>query len=159
MGRNQSNISREIKRNTGQRGYRHKQAEGLAQERHKNKPKDVKLTDGIKCIINAHIEDDWSPEQVAGRLKKDGIINLHHETIYQHILTDKKAGGELYKHLRHQNKTYRKRYGSAHNRTGIPNRTDIDERPEVANNRERIGDWEADTIIPDSEIRNTYKPL
>jgi hypothetical protein len=37
--------------------------------------------------------------------------------------------------------------GSAHNRTGIPNRVDIDERPTVANNRERVGDWEADTII------------
>jgi len=53
----------------------------------------------------------------------------------------------LYKHLRHQAKTYRKRYGSAHNRSGIPNRTDIDERPAEANNRERVGDWEADTII------------
>ena len=147
LGRRQSSISREIGRNTGQRGYRNKQAESLAQERHKNKPKEVKLTDEIKCIINAHIEDDWSPEQVAGRLKNDGVISLHHETIYQHILADKKAGGELYKHLRHQNKTYRKRYGSAHNRSGIPNRVDIDERPEEANNRERIGDWEADTII------------
>jgi IS30 family transposase len=34
-----------------------------------------------------------------GRLKKEGIISLHHETIYPHILVDKKAGGELYKHL------------------------------------------------------------
>ncbi len=147
LGRSQSSISRELGRNTGQRGYRNKQAESLAQERHKNKPKEVKLTDEIKCIINTHIEDDWSPEQVAGRLKNDGVISLHHETIYQHILADKKAGGELYKHLRHQNKTYRKRYGSAHNRSGIPNRVDIDERPDEANNRERIGDWEADTII------------
>ena len=147
LGRSQSSISRELGRNTGQRGYRNKQAESLAQERHKNKPKEVKLTDEIKCIINTHIEDDWSPEQIAGRLKNDGVISLHHETIYQHILADKKGGGELYKHLRHQNKTYRKRYGSAHNRSGIPNRVDIDERPEEANNRERIGDWEADTII------------
>nr|WP_221896513.1 IS30 family transposase [Bathymodiolus japonicus methanotrophic gill symbiont] len=147
LERSQSNISREIKRNTGQRGYRHKQAEDFAQERHKNKPKEVKLTDEIKGIVNVRIEDDWSPEQIAGRLKQEGIISLHHETIYQHILADKKAGGELYKHLRHQNKTYRKRYGSAHNRTGIPNRVDIDERPEEVNNRKRIGDWEADTII------------
>ncbi|GFO71016.1 transposase, IS30 family [Bathymodiolus japonicus methanotrophic gill symbiont] len=147
LERSQSNISREIKRNTGQRGYRHKQAEDFAQERHKNKPKEVKLTDEIKGIVNVRIEDDWSPEQIAGRLKQEGIISLHHETIYQHILADKKAGGELYKHLRHQNKTYRKRYGSAHNRTGIPNRVDIDERPEEVNNRKRIGGWEADTII------------
>ncbi len=46
-----------------------------------------------------------------------------------------------------QNKTYRKRYGSARNRTGIPNRVDIDNRPEIANQRGRVGDWEADTII------------
>lgn len=62
-------------------------------------------------------------------------------------MKDKKAGGTLYKHLRHQKKTYRKRYGSAHNRTGIPNRVDIDERPEEANKRLRIGDLEIDTII------------
>ena len=75
------------------------------------------------------------------------IISLHHETIYQYILTDKRQGGELYTYLRHQNKTYRKRYGSAHNRTGIPNRKDIDQRPAQANDRSRVGDWEADTII------------
>ena len=147
LGRNQSSLSRELSRNKGQRGYRHKQAGELAQERHKNKPKSVKLTDEIKCLINGYIVEDWSPEQVTGRLKKENVIRLHHETVYQHVLADKKAGGELYKHLRHQKKRYRKRYGSAHNRTGIPNRVDIDERPEIANNRERVGDWEADTII------------
>jgi IS30 family transposase len=62
-------------------------------------------------------------------------------------LADKKAGGTLYKHLRHQKKTYRKRYGLARNRTGIPNRIDIEQRPQEANERKRIGDWEADTII------------
>jgi IS30 family transposase len=147
LGRHQSNISREINRNTGLRGYRHKQANSLCKDRHQNKAKHVKLTAEIKLVINDYLEEDWSPEQIAGRLKKDAIITLHHETIYQHVLADKQAGGALYKHLRHQKKTYRKRYGSAHNRTGIPNRVDIDERPEAANNRERVGDWEADTII------------
>ncbi|MDQ6992620.1 MAG: IS30 family transposase, partial [Mariprofundus sp.] len=92
-------------------------------------------------------EEDWSPEQAVCRLKGDGFATVHHETIYQFILTDKKNGGQLHSHLRHQNKTYRKRYGSAHNRNGIVNRVDIDERPKEANNRERIGDWEGDTII------------
>jgi IS30 family transposase len=105
------------------------------------------MTDEIIDIIDGYIRQDWSPEQVAGRLKKDNVIDLHHETIYQYILSDKHSGGDLYTHLRHQNKTYRKRYGSAHNRTGIPNRTDIDERPAVANDRDRVGDWEADTMI------------
>ena len=147
LRRSQSALSREISRNTGQRGYRHKQAERLASERHENKPKAVKLTDEIKKIITGYLEQDWSPEQIAGRLKVDGIIELHHETIYQYVMANKREGGMLYKHLRHQNKTCRKRYGAAHNRTGIPNRVDIEERPQTANNRERVGDWEADTII------------
>jgi IS30 family transposase len=147
LGRSQSTLSREVGRNTGQRGYRHQQANRLAEQRHKNKPKVVKLTAEIKQLINGYLEQDWSPEQIAGRLEKEGIIKLHHETLYQHILADEKAGGTLYKHLRHQNKTYRKRYGSAHNRTGIPNRVDIEQRPEQANKRTRVGDWEADTII------------
>ncbi len=119
----------------------------MAQKRHKEKNKAVKLTEDIKRRISNDICSDWSPEQVAGRLKKEGEIKLHHETIYQFIADDKRNGGSLYKHLRHQKKTYRKRYGSAHNRTGIPNRVGIEERPAVANNRERVGDWEADTII------------
>ena len=147
LGRSQSTISREIARNRGQRGDRDRQANCFARQRHDTKDKAIKMTDKIKGMINDHIRNDWSPEQIAGRLKIDGVVDLHHETIYQHILTDKKSGGDLYTHLRHQNKTYRKRYGSGTNRTGIANRVDIDERPTVADNRERVGDWEADTMI------------
>jgi len=149
LNRSQSTVSREIKRNLGLRGYRHKQAEGMAKERHTVKCKAIKLTAEITAIIDDYIRRQWSPEQVAGRLEKDGVIKLHHETIYQYILSDKQSGGDLYLHLRHQNKRHRKRYGSGHNRnkSGIPNRTDISERPEEVNQRERVGDWEADTII------------
>ncbi len=147
LGRSQSTLSREISRNTGQRGYRHKQANALAEQRHKNKPKAIKLTEEIKPLIESYLKQDWSPEQIAGRLEKEGMIKLHHETIYQYVLADKTAGGTLYKHLRHQKKTYRKRYGSAHNRTGIPNRVDIEQRPQAVNERKRVGDWEADTLI------------
>lgn len=149
LGRSQSTITREIARNQGMRGYRHKQADRTANERHEIKPKAVKLTTVIIDVIDGYLRQEWSPEQIAGRLEKEGIIKLHHETIYQYILADKRSGGDLYTHLRHQNKTYRKRYGSAHprNRSGIPNRTDIDDRPELVNTRERVGDWEADTMI------------
>ena len=70
LGRSQSTISREMSRHTGQRGYRHKQANRLAKERHKNKPKAVKLTDEIKQLVNGYLKQDWNPEQNAGRLKK-----------------------------------------------------------------------------------------
>jgi IS30 family transposase len=109
LGRSQSTFSREIKRNTGLRGYRHKQANALAEQHHNNKPKAVKLADELMLLIDGYLRQDWSPEQIVGRLEKDGIIKLHHETIYRYILADKQTGGTLYKHLRHQNKTYRKR--------------------------------------------------
>jgi len=152
LSRSQATISREIRRNTGLRGYRYKQADRKANERHSTKNKAVKLTNDVTFLIDKYIKQDWSPEQVCGWLRREEQpekIELHHETVYQYILANKQAGGDLYTHLRHRNKTYRKRYGSVNNRSknGIPNRVDIDQRPEAANNRARFGDWEGDTII------------
>jgi IS30 family transposase len=56
----------------------------------------IKLTKDITIIIEGYIRKDWSPEKIASRLKSDKIIDLHHEIIYQYILPDKKAGGDLY---------------------------------------------------------------
>lgn len=147
IGRSQGTISRELKRNSGKKGYRHKQADRFAHERLASKTKAIKMTEEMKYIVSVCILNDWSPEQISGRLHEEGILSVRHETIYKYVLTDKKNGGLLYTHLRHQRKKYRKRYGSAHNRTGIPERRDIDERPAEVNTRERVGDWEADTII------------
>ncbi len=147
IGRSQSTVSREISRNRGLRGYRNKQADQFARKRHADKAKAIKMTEEIKYIVSVCLRSDRSPGQIAGRLRDESIVSLHHETVYQYILTDKTNGGQLYRHLRRQEKTYRKRYGSAHNRTGIPGRGDIADRPAEVNGRERIGDREADTII------------
>ena len=144
LGRSQGTISRELKRNSGKKGYRHKQADCFAHERHASKRKAVKMTEEMKYIVSVCILNDWSPEQTAGRLREEGILSVHHETVYKYILTDKKNGGMLFRRLRHQRKKYRKRYGSARCRTGIPDRRDIAERPAEANDRKRVGDWEAD---------------
>lgn len=148
LGRSQSTISRELNRNRGQRGYRHQQAHSKARQRPVEKPKAVKLTPPLVSSIDTLLEQQWSPEQISGRLKAEGKPTVCHETIYQHVLKDKRAGGKLYLNLRHHTKKYRKRYGSTTGSAkGIPNRVDIDDRPEVANQRERLGDWEADTMI------------
>ena len=136
-------ISREIKRNTGKRGYRHNQADDFAQQRNHGKNKQVKLNSDVAKVVNNCLKLDWSPEQICGWLDTNKVIKLHHESIYRYLLKDKAGGGAL----RHQAKPYRKRYGYTNNRTGIPNRIDIDERPLAANNREVFGHWEADTII------------
>ena len=64
----------------------------------------------------------------------------------QHVWNDKKQGDKLYKHLRCQ-KSYRKRSQTGEKRGKIPNQTSIEERPAVVEDRERLGDWEGDTII------------
>ncbi len=149
LNRSQGTISKELSRNRGGRGYRHKQANRLAKQRHKDKQKAIKLNNEIiefiKYELNAH---QSSPEQIAGRIKRILGVSIHHETIYRYILQDKANGGKLYLKLRHKHKAYRRRYGSRTNSSkGIPKRVDIDQRPQVVNDRLRVGDWEADTVI------------
>jgi len=148
LGRSQGSISKEINRNSGKRGYRYKQAHRLATERYIQKVKPHKLTKELCQKIERLLqEEQWSPEQIAGRVKLEDKIDIHHETIYRYIYEDKAKGGVLHTYLRHYGKTYRKRNSKLGRYIGIKGRTDIDERPECVNNRERLGDWEADTMI------------
>ena len=148
LGRPQGTISKEIQRNKGKRGYRHKQAHESSLMRCLEKVKATKLTPEICAKIKKYlVKEQWSPEQMSGRWKRQENIEIHHKTIYRYIYEDKAKGGNLHTYLRHDGKTYRKRNHGLGKHIGIPDRVDIDERPEVANNRERLGDWEADTII------------
>jgi len=147
IGRNKSTISREIKRNTGKRGYRHKQAHAMTQKRHTDKPKAIKMDDTVKRVIIPLIENKWSPEQISGRLKLEGKPSVSHETIYRFLLEDRASSGKLYLHLRHKSKTHRKRDGKNDYRGIIPGRVDIDQRPVIVDEKSRLGDWEADTVI------------
>jgi len=144
IGVGKSTISRELKRNHGQRGYRPKQAHSLAISRRKQGQRRIQSV--TWALIEAKIRLDWSPEQISGWLLKHHRIQVSHEWIYQYILSNKQAGGDLHKHLRCQKKR-RKRYSSNDRRGKLPNRVSIDERPEIVDQRKRIGDWEVDTII------------
>lgn len=147
LERDKSTISREITRNTGQKGYRPKQAHEKALERQKSKPKH-RISDKARDHTSELIRRKWSPEQISGWLSTEHDISLSHEWIYQYVLQDKKQGGDLYTHLRCQRKR-KKRYGSnrAEKRGQIKDRVSIDERPAEVDERGRIGDWEADTVI------------
>jgi len=144
LGVDKSTISRELSRNRGQRGYRPRQAHGLAMSRRKQGQ--CRIQSETWALIEAKIRLDWSPEQVSGWLLKQQYIQVSHEWIYQYILNDKQAGGDLYKHLRWQKKR-RKRYGSHDRRGKLPNRRSIEERPKIVDQRQRIGDWEVDTLV------------
>ena len=147
IGVSKSTVSREVKRNTGFKGYRPKQANQRTLERRQNADNHVRLTDEVKADVKKYLKQDWSPEQISGWLKKNSKPSVSHETIYQFIIDDQKNGGELYKHLRLGRKKRRKRIKINNYRGQIPNRVSIDERPTIVDNKERVGDWEIDTII------------
>jgi IS30 family transposase len=150
IGRSPSTLSRELSRNKGDRGWRPRQAQLKATEllgtRGANNAS--KISEAAWQYAKKHLsEDQWSPEQIVGRLQLQGLGSISHETIYQRILEDKNIGGILYTHLRCKKKR-KKRYGSTRSTRGtIPNRVDIDKRPMIVDDRKRTGDWEGDTII------------
>lgn len=145
IGVHKSTISREVQRNRGGRGYRYKQAHRLALSRRDSKAK-PRIDGATWTIIEQLIHMDWSPEQISGWLKKETGYCVSHEWIYQYILRDKQAGGDLYLHLRCQKKR-KKRYGANDRRGQIKNRVSIDKRPAVVDARTRLGDWEVDTMM------------
>jgi len=141
-----STISRELKRNRGQCGYRPKQAQHLADLRRKAKDNPTRITSDTWQQVDTLLQQDWSPEQISGTLKQLGQPAVSHERIYQHIYTDKQLAGLLHPHLGCQKKR-RKRYGKYDRRGQLPNRKSIDDRPAIVALKGRLGDWEADTII------------
>lgn len=146
LGVHKSTISRELRRNRGKRGYRGKQAHELAVSRRSEAEKRQTMTPEITSMVRDRLQLDHSPDQISGSLKLQGI-SISHERIYQFVLEDKGAGGFLYQHLRQGKKKRKKRYGSQDRRGQIKNRVSIEERPAVVEKKERLGDWEGDTII------------
>jgi IS30 family transposase len=146
LGVHKSTVSREIRRNSGHKGYRPRQAHEKAMTRRYAAPKRIKMTPASIDLINHFIRKDFSPEQVSGHLARKHELRISHETIYKHIWSDKRNGGSLYKHLRHSSRKYRKRYGSKERRGRMKGRVSIDLRPPIVDAKVRIGDWEIDTI-------------
>ena len=97
--------------------------------------------------VHAYLRLYLSPEQVCGRLALEGACSISHESIYQHIYRDKAQGGDLASYLRCQ-KVRRKRYASGNERRGqLKDRVCIEQRPAIVEARQRIGDWEGDTVV------------
>lgn len=145
LGRHKATISRELRCNRGLRGYRPKQAHCLALKRRSAKVR-PRFSGSVWRQVEELIRQDWSPEQISGRLETEQGIRISHEHIYQYIYADKRSGGDLCRHLRCQKKR-RKRYGSYDRRGVIPNQVSIDERPSIVDTKRRFGDWEGDTVI------------
>jgi IS30 family transposase len=102
-----------------------------------------------RWIINKALrllcEEDWSPKQISGYLKREGI-SISHERIYQEIRADET--GQFKNHCRHKMKYRRHKWHKrkSSGRTLIPNRISIHQRPIEADGT-RFGDWEMDLVI------------
>ena len=108
-----STICRELQRSQGRRGYRPGQAHQKALARRRHKAKATKMMAAVIERIEAALRQEWSPEQIAGRLQATDGLRLSPQRIYQHIQADRQAGGTLYRHLGHSQKKRKKRYGKA----------------------------------------------
>lgn len=156
LGVHRSTISRELNRNIASgspadKDYCPKVAQQLTDQRHRDKPKRCRFTDALKAQARQWLtEEKLSPELISGRWQVLGIDGVSHETIYQWIwdakLNKDPADKELYKHLKHGCRKS-KRGNRRDARGTIKGRVPITERPEVVEQRNRLGDIEVDLMM------------
>jgi IS30 family transposase len=148
----ESTIRREIKNNCDKRSgeYNPELAQRKSEARMSSRNHFTKMDDAMKEKIDLLLYEGWSPEQIHGRLKYEGVDIVSHETIYKYVYEDKRLKGNgkgLYKHLRRKGRKYAKRGNQYKGRGIIVDRVDIDRRPNIVNENIRFGDLEGDTII------------
>ena len=155
LGRAPSTISREVRRNGGSAAYRAARADRAAWDR-ALRPKTCKLAchPGLRRRVSAKLRCKWSPEQIAGWLKRAFPGETHnqvsHETIYRSLYIQargvlKKA---LLEHLRARRTIRRSRHASLkHSGLGqVKDAVSIRERPAAVEDRAIPGHWEGDLL-------------
>jgi len=153
MGRSPATIGRELARNSSARGYEADTAQRRYEERRRAcRPGRKMGRQPLGDYVVKNIRDEeWTPEQVAGRLPldypDDPTMRISHETIYQEIYR---------RHDLHylvtclpQSRPKRRKRGQGKTRRGpsIPNRISIKQRPAQVEERQEAGHWEGDTIV------------
>lgn len=157
-----STISREVRRNGGRAGYRAAWSDHAAWERAR-RPKPCKLAcrQALCRTISAKLQRKWSPQQIAGWLKRahpdDETARVSHETIYRSLFIQTRGvlKKELLAHLRATRAIRRSRHASL-KRDGlgqIKDAVSIRERPATVEDRAIPGHWEGDLI---AGSRNSY---
>ena len=162
ISRPPSTIGREIKRNETsierrlnnspkkKKHYLPDRAQAKYEERRKKAKTSYPLKNPfIYTYTHWHLKIGWSPEIISGKLKEDHRQNISPECIYQYIYSKgaRDKGFRLWEWLTRSHKKRRKKDGRKSQRVLIPNRSDISLRPAAVETRERMGDWEGDTIF------------
>ncbi len=151
LAKNNSSVYRELARNSTSGLYLSHKAQAITKKRRQtSRPKPKLGNMQLMKEVLKRIKMDHSPEQIAGRLKleypNDPSWHVSHETIYQYVYSRVPQEPELRTHLRQGQKKRRKRLSGKDKRGVIPNRTFIDERPAIVDEKSRVGDWEGDTV-------------
>jgi IS30 family transposase len=149
LGRHRSTVGRELRRNSTRSDgrYRASTAQEKANGRRSRSRRNSRFSPADFAVVDGLLSRQWSPEQVAGQLRREDRLLISHETIYRHVWRDQKAGGTLYTHLRGARKRRRKRYGTYDSRGRLAGKRPIAERPAEVEARERVGHWEIDTVL------------
>jgi len=148
LNRSPSTISREVRRNAypTDGGYKALHAQSMANGRRRRARQGSQIDPQQWKKVVKLLRRDYSPEQVAGLLRRTGALRISHETIYRYVWQDKAEGGDLHSHLRGARKQRRKRYGAYDSRGRLAGKRMIGERPSAVESREAIGHWEVDTV-------------
>lgn len=156
LGRSPSTVSREIKRNGGRDGYRASQADQTAWDRaQRPKPCKLVINRALGRIVAQKLRRFWSPEQIAGWLKRthpdDENGQVSHETIYRSLFIQARGAlkKELLQYLRSKRAMRRSRHKSLKGEGlgMITNTVSIRERPASVEDRAVPGHWEGDLIF------------
>ncbi|MFH1565246.1 MAG: IS30 family transposase [bacterium] len=151
LGKNKTTIWREMKRGEGANGrYYVKRSKCLARDKRieaNARFRKIENDQYLRRYVVKKLKKYWSPEQIAGRWSRNHQRkHIGKDTIYKFIYSKRK---DLVKYLRCQKGKYRRRYGTRireKQREALKKKR-IDSRPEIVDQRERIGDWEGDTIL------------
>ena len=118
LGRSHTTVSRELRRNRSKSGYRSQTAERRARKR-RNMPRHYRSMSRPELLayVDKKLRSDWSPEQIAGRIRldypQDQTMRISVETIYRWIYTAAQVGDTSYRHLRRAHKRRRGKPGTA----------------------------------------------
>ena len=147
LGRHRSTIGRELRRNATPHDGRYRAAGAHERAEARRKPQ---FSASELARVNELLREQWSPEQVAGYLRRQGELAISHETIYRHIWRDWKKVGTLHLHLQGARKNCRKRYRRRDHRGRLAGKRMIGERPAWIEKRRRVGHREIDTMMGQS---------
>jgi transposase, IS30 family len=149
MKRSKSTISRELRRNRSNAvHYLPDTAQAKMQERRTQaKESFMSVSEASLEEIKQRLEQYHSPEQISGRLKREKLAVVSHETIYRMIYANHQGLGAYGRYLRQAHQKRQRRKGINRKRGGIPGRVGIEHRPEIADQKTEKGHWESDTVI------------